>query len=225
MAYTNSARGSKPGLGHFKDKTNKKKPAVEAVASPVVQHGEHGRYQIKSGWLSGTFVARAFPRPPTQARGMIAEATGATEEEAIATLQEAIDARENRRADNRREDSRAGFAVPSTEEYVEAIRHVALSRQQLAMLTAMSLTEGNGLTAERMAYAAGYKSQAAAFRSFAATGNLIGAYLSICTISNKTSSDPEGAALLGYRTETLDADDPGNWVLHEELQKAVQLAL
>ncbi len=64
----------------FKKMPKAKKSAGKPKEAPAILLGEHSRYQIKSGWLAGTFVARAFPKPPTTARGMIAEATGATEE-------------------------------------------------------------------------------------------------------------------------------------------------
>ncbi len=198
----------------------KKKQAEKPRTSPAVLLGEHSRYQVKSGWLAGTFVARAFPKPPTKARGMIAEATGATEEAAIAALHDLIDARENRRTDGRRDDPKAGIAVPGTEEYVEAIRQVGLSRPQCAMLTALSLAGEDGLTVLRMADAAGYKSDAAANRAFVAAGLLIADCLSVETPTHATSGDPEYAAILGYRR-----DETGNWILHAELREAVRLAL
>lgn len=198
----------------------KKKQDEKPRTSPAVLLGEHSRYQVKSGWLAGTFVARAFPKPPTKARGMIAEATGATEEAAIAALHDLIDARENRRTDGRRDDPKAGIAVPGTEEYVEAIRQVGLSRPQCAMLTALSLAGEDGLTVLRMADAAGYKSDAAANRAFVAAGLLIADCLSVETPTHATSGDPEYAAILGYRR-----DETGNWILHPELREAVRLAL
>ena len=51
-----------------------------------------------------------------EARGLIAEASGATEEAAITALHEVIDARETRRTEGRRTDPRTGVSVPSTEE-------------------------------------------------------------------------------------------------------------
>lgn len=129
----------------FKDKPKKAKDTPRDTPT-AVQFGEHGRYQIKSGRLSGEFVARAFPKSPTNARGLIAEARGATEEAAVAALHDVIDAREIRRTEDRRVDPETGFSVPSTEEYAEALGHVALSRPQRAMLTALALADDDGLT-------------------------------------------------------------------------------
>jgi hypothetical protein len=93
--YTTEARTA-TGRDLFKDKKKKKAKEVSSDIPTAIQLGEHGRYQIKSGRLAGEFVARAFPKPPTNARGLIAEARGASEEEAIAALHDVIDARETR---------------------------------------------------------------------------------------------------------------------------------
>jgi hypothetical protein len=204
----------------------KAKPPVKKVKeAPAIQLGEHSRYQIKSGWFAGTFVARAFPKPPTTARGMIAEATGATEDAAIAALHEVIDTREDKRTGERRRDPLNGVDVPSVEEYVEALRQITLSGPQCAMLTALSLTGDDGLTDARMAYAAGYKSEASANKSFLAAGLLIANYLFAGSQGEEVPGTSEGTALLGFRGVTETEEETGNWILHPELRKAVRLAL
>jgi len=225
MTRSNTASRSKTDNDIFKGMARNKSKDAKVVTPPEILVGEHGRYQIKSGRLAGEFVARAFPKPPTKARGLIAEATGATEEAAIAALHEVIDARENRRTDERRSDSRTGVPVPSTEEYIEAIRQIALSEPQRAILTALSLAGDEGLTEARMARMAGYKSPSSANRSFASAGLLIANYLSMDIAPGHTGGDPEGASLLGYRGERKGEDDPGNWILHAELREAVPIAL
>ncbi|SHH35146.1 hypothetical protein [Marivita hallyeonensis] len=212
------------GRDLFKDKP--KKTEERARDTPTaVQLGVHGRYQIKSGRLSGEYVARAFPKPPTNARGLIAEARGATEEAAIAALHDVIDARESRRTEDRRIDEDSGSAVPSIEEYVEALGQVALSRPQRAMLLALAFAEDGGLTEMRMATAAGYKSHASANRAFAAAGMLVANYLSVETPSSEATNDLGGATLLAFRGEQSNADKPGNWILHPELREAVRSTL
>lgn len=223
MVQSSSEGRSITGQGLFKGVARKKQD-TKPDTSTAIQLGEHSRYQIKSGWLAGTFVARAFPKPPTKARGMIAEATGATEEEAIAALHDVIDRREDRRVDERRADPRTGVAVPSIGEYVEAIRQVALSRPQCAILTALSLAGEDGLAETSMADAAGYKSPASAKRSLMAAGLLIADYLASETHPHEPSSDLDGSALLGFRREMSDVEDAGNWILHDELREAVRLA-
>ena len=223
MTQFSSAGRSNASQDLFRGMAPKKKEPAPSP-SPAILLGEHSRYQTKSGLLAGTFVARAFLKPPTKARGMIAEATGATEEAAITALHDLIDARETRRTDERREDQRTGVYVPSIEEYVEAISQVALSRTQCAMLAALSLAGDDGLTDERMASAAGYKSEASAKRSFLAIGLLISNYLSVETPSHEASGNREGAALLGFRGDIEDTEDQGNWILHAELREAVHRA-
>jgi hypothetical protein len=209
----------------FKDKPKKKAKDQSTDTPKAVQMGEHGRYQVKSGRLSGEYVARAFPRPPTNARGMIAEAKGATEEAAIAALHGLIDARERKRTEERRTDALTGATVPSAAEYVEAISQVALSRPQRAMLKALSVADGGGLSEMQMAYAAGYKSGASANRAFSAAGLLIESYLSIETASGPLPGDADGTAYLGCRGPQRNDTDPGNWILHPELREAVLSAL
>ena len=215
------------GRDLFKDQNpKKKKPEKRSSDTPsAVQLGEHGRYQVKSGRLSGEYVARAFPKPPTNARGLIAEAKGATEEAAIAAFHEVIDAREVRRTEDRRIDPARGLSVPSTEEYLEALAQVALSRPQRAMLTALALAEEDGLTDVRLASAAGYKSHASANRALAAAGLLIANYLSVESPASVETSEHEGTRFLGYRGKPRKDDDPGNWILHAELREAVRSAM
>ncbi|MBL3608515.1 hypothetical protein [Rhodovulum sulfidophilum] len=225
MSINGSTRQANAVRDPFRSMSKAKKPTKKPKEAPAIQLGEHSRYQIKSGWLAGTFVARAFPKPPTKARGMIAEATGATEEAAISALHEIIDAREDRRTDERRKDTQNGVNVPSVEEYVEAIRQIALSGPQCAMLTALSLAEEDGLKDAQMANAAGYKSKASANRSLVAAGLLIAEYLSVESQADDAPGAPEGAALLGFRGATANEEETGNWVLHPELRQAVRQVL
>lgn len=209
----------------FKDKPKRKTKDGPQDTPSTVLTGEHGRYQIKSGRLAGEYVARAFPKPPTNARGLIAEAKGASEEAAIAALRNAINARETRRIEDRRIDARTGSVVPSTKEYVEAIGQVALSHPQRAMLLALSRAGDDGLTDMQMADAAGYKSPASADRSFAAAGLLIANYLSVATAAGASEFDLEGASFLAFRGARRKAEDPGNRILHTEVREAVRSVL
>lgn len=212
------------GRDLFKDKKKKKVTERSSDTPAAVRLGEHGRYQIKSGRLAGEYIARAFPKPPTNARGLIAEASGATEEAAIAALHDVIDAREIRRTDDRRADPATGFAIPSVEEYAEAMAQVALSRPQRAILTALALADDEGLSEMRLASAAGYKSNASANRAFASAGLLIASYLSLEATSDVAISEQDGSTFLGYRGEQRNDEDPGNWILYTELREAVRNA-
>lgn len=204
----------------FKDKVKKKTNSPDV--DDTISVGEHGRYQIKSGRLGLTFVARAFPKPPSTARGIVAEASGKSREDAVAALEGMLDAREQRQASDRRHDSRQGIAVPSSEEFVEALRHIVLTSQQRAMLIALSLAGDDGITELRLARAVGYKSHLSAQRSLTKAAKLIATYLSI---EPTPGVIPSAGSILGYR----DGDDKdgksGNWILHAELSEAVRVCL
>ena len=217
MTSFSAAGRTATGRELFKEKPSKKPKAKPSDTPTEVLVSAHGRYQIKSGRLSGEYVARAFPAPPTNARGLIAEAKGATEEAAIAALHEMIDAREDRRTGARRADTRTETAVPSIEEYLEALSQITLSRPQRAMLIGLGLAEDEGLTEAKMARAAGYKSIAAAHRSFAAAGLLIANYLSM-----EAAADGAGTAVLGYSALSGKDAETRTWTLHPELREAVR---
>lgn len=212
------------GQDIFTSTHKRKKAATAKEAAPSVQVGAHGRYQIKSGRLNGEYVARAFPKPPARVQGLIAEALGATEEAAIAALHEVLDARETSRTGDRRTDAGSGGTIPSAAEYAEAIRQIDLSEPQRALLDALALAKGDGLTEVRMARAAGYKSRASVRRSFAGVGVMIGQFLSIDHVKGATPEDLEGIALVGYRGSPGPEDTPAPWVLHEELREALRPA-
>ena len=217
---------SSRGQALFKSVTKVKKAKVDKKETRSEVHvGEHGRYLIKSGLLAGEFVARAFAKPPTKARGLIAEASGATEEAAITALHEVIDAREDRRIEDRRKDPRTEISVPSTEEYAEALGHVALTRPQRAMLTALSIADADGLTEVQLANGAGYKSLASAKRSLANAGRMISDFLALETNLKVPTIALEGMSLVAFRGEPQDEADPGNWVLYPELRDAVRATL
>ncbi len=225
---TRSSAQGRSDAGHdlFKGMAKKKKVKDNKKETPPqIQVGIHGRYQIKSGPLAGKFVARAFAKPPTKARGLIAEASGMTEEVAITALHDVIDARENRRIEARRKDPRTGISVPSIEEYAEALGHVALTRTQHAMLTALSVADADGLTEAQLANAAGYKSLASANRSLASAGRLISSYLSLEANSKVQPAAVEYGSILVVRGEPQDETDPGNWILYPELRDAVKATL
>ena len=222
--YTASNR-SDAGRDVFKGMSKSKAKAAKKDPFPEIRLGEHGRYQIKSGKLSGAFVARAFPKPPSKARGLIAEATGATEDAAIIALHEALDARQDRRTKDRRTDPHTGTSVPGTEEYAEALSAVSLTRPQRAMLLALSLAEADGLPEVKLAFAGSYKSAASATRTLGTVGRMIDGYLSSETGTTAPSTTADGNALIAYRALSDQDETPQNWVMHPELCAAVRTAL
>ncbi len=226
MTSSHSADPSNAGQDLFKGIAKKKtaKRGKQEVR-PQIQVGEYGRYLIKSGLLAGRFVARAFPKPPTTARGLIAEASGPTEDAAIIALHDMIDARENHRAEIRRTDSLTGKAVPSVEEFVEAIGQVTLTLPQRVMLAALSQAGAEGMTEAHMAHAGSYKSEASAKRSLASAGQSMAAYLASGTISSGKITGSDGILFLGFRDAPRGDEGTERWILHPEMRDAVEAAL
>ncbi|MCC1491468.1 hypothetical protein [Cognatishimia sp. F0-27] len=211
------------GRDIFKSASKKSKAKeTKKDAALTIRVGEYGRYQIKSGRLAGTYIARAFPKPPTQARGLIAEATGETEEAAITALHAAIEARDARRTEDRKTDPHTGTLVPSTDEYVEALHSANLTRPQRAMLMALSLAETDGLTELKVAEAGSYKSRTSANRALASAGRMIAGYLSQDEAA-APSTGSDGGTLIGYRGDPDQDQKPGNWIMHPELCDAMRI--
>lgn len=184
----------------------------------------HEKYRIKAGRLGGTYVARAFPKPPSKAQGVFAEAEGDSEQEALAALKAKIAARDVHREQARRFDEAAGVSVPNKEEFVEALHQTALTRPQVAMLKAHSIAREEGMTMDQLAKAAGYKSRDSAMKVFCKAGEVIADYLGI-NVEDESLSGPEGAALLLASGPTPDQDTPAIWIMHPELREAAQAVL
>ena len=202
-----------------KAKENKKEARI------AIRVGAYGRYQTKSGCVAGVYTARAFPMPPTKARGLIAEATGKTEEAAIAALHSAIDARETRRSESRRTDPNTGISVPTSDEYLEALKTVDLTKPQRAMMMALSLAEADGLTELKVAQAANYKSAASTKKALESAGRMIARYLSSETGSKVPSTSWDGTALIGSRGDSGEEEKSANWIMHPELCAAIRTAI
>ena len=184
----------------------------------------HDKYKIKAGRLGGTYVARAFPKPPSKAQGVFAEAEGDSEQDALAALKAKIAARDVHRKQARRWDETASVSVPNEEEFVEAMHQTSLTRPQVAMLKAHSFAHEKGMTMDQLARAAGYKSREAALKVFCKAGDLIADYLGI-EIDEETFPDREGAALILAAKIVAGEDIPAVWIMHPELRDAVQKVL
>ena len=213
------------GRSVFKGMSKKSKAKEARKEAPMpVRVGAYGRYQIKSGCVAGVYTARAFPMPPTKARGLIAEATGKTEEAAIAALHSVIDAREIRRSEDRRTDPNTGTPVPTSDEYVEALNTLVLTKPQRAMMIALSLAEADGLTEEKVANAGSYKSAASTKKALASAGLMIAGFLSLDTGLKVASTSLDGTVLIGFRGVSEHEEKPGNWIMHPELCAAIRIA-
>lgn len=182
---------------------------------------EYGNYLIKAGRLSGAFVARAFPKPSVKTQGLIAEATGKSEEAAIEALKEMIGERDAERSAKRRWEARAGIAVPQLEEFGEALRQANLSGSQVALLRALAVSEESGLTSAQMTRAAGYKSKDMAEKVFNKAGALIANYLGMDIADLDKSSGGGAGRLLAFQERMQDDATPPVWIMHKELRAAI----
>lgn len=209
---------------------SKTKKAVSAKSrstsvdlSSIVED-EFGNYRIRAGRLSGNFVARAFPKTGAMSQGLMAEATGASEIEAIAELKSLLGERDAKRTAARRWELRSNISVPSKEEYVEALRQTKLSEPQLSMLKAQAIAGEKGLTTIALMNAAGYKSRDMAIKVMVRAGALVGDFLGVEVQSDDSPERYQAACVLGFREETRQ-DAPEIWIMHEELRHAVWATL
>lgn len=107
---------------------------IKKTAPPAIVVQEHGRYLIKAGSLQNVIVARAFPKPPSKFRHLVAEARGATTQEAIDTLIGKLDQLHSERRSLRRADPGLPCGVPTIEEYADALRSLSTGPKLLGML-------------------------------------------------------------------------------------------
>lgn len=187
----------------------------------TITEEDFGNYHIKAGRLSGTYVARAFPKPPVKTKGLIAEATGQSEEAAIDALKVMIEERDAEPTSNRRWEVRSGLSVPMDAEFAEALRQSSFSGPQVAMLVANAVSGEAGLTPASMAKAGGYKSKDTAEKTFKKAGSIVAAYLGIDLSSGDTPSGGGSGRILAYRERFRDDVDASVWIMHPELRNAV----
>lgn len=203
-----------------------KAPRIRKTTADVsgIVEVEHAKYQIKAGRLAGTFVARAFPKQSAKAQGVIAEASGDSESTAIAALMSLIAARDVKRSEDRRWDSRSELAIPSEIEFVEALGQVRLTQAQVAMLRALAIAD-EGLSYGQLAHSAGYKSKETGAKVFKRIGELIADYLTIQISDDDASGAPGPVRLLAVGDTSTNDDAPVIWKMHDELRIAVRTAL
>lgn len=225
MSNHTTPNRSGAGLDLFKKISKKPEAKDTGKKAPMsIRVGEYGRYQIKSGLVAGVYTARAFAKPPTNSRGLIAEATGKSEEAAIAALYSAIDAREFSRSKDRRTDLSIGTQLPTSDEYVEALNTIKLTKPQWAMMMALSLANADGLTEEKVANAGSYRSTASAQKALASAGRMIAGYLFTEIATKVPSTSLDGVALIGFCSNCTHEKKPGNWIMHPELRAAIRIA-
>jgi hypothetical protein len=101
---------------------------------PEIVEQDYGRYMIKAGLLQNTIVARAFPKPPSRFRHLVAEASGETIEEAIERLIGKLEQLRSERRSLRRSDPDLASGVPTAEEYADALRSLSPGPKLLGVL-------------------------------------------------------------------------------------------
>ncbi len=206
---------------------SKKKPSaagteIKAADAATIVEDAFGNYLIRAGRLNGDFIARAFPATGSRSQGLIAEASGTSEADAIEALKESLRARSATRTETRRWDDRSDSAVPSKEEFIEALRQMKLTDAQSAMLKAHAVAGDDGMTLAALTRASGYKSEDTAMKALKRAGSLVGDFLGV-EIRSSAEKDPKDAReVLGY---CIEAETASVWVMHDELRHAVRSAI
>lgn len=191
---------------------------------PTIVEDEFGNYRIKAGRLSGNFVARAFPKGVSKTQGLMAEAFGASESEAIDALKKLLSERNVQQKAARRWDPESRLSIPSREEFIEALQQTKLSATQLSMLKAQALAGEQGLTAVSLMRSAGYKSPEFAIKVLSRTGSIVADFLGVDYLKYAMPNQMDAARVIGFR-RNVEEDEPGTWIMHEELRHAVWATL
>ena len=121
------------------------KNAAKKAKPPAIIEQEHGRYMIKAGRLKETIVARAFPKPPSKFRYLVAEETGKSTDDAIARLIVKLDGLRIKRRSLRRFDPSLAAGIPTFEEYADAVRSLSPGPKVLGMLHDHALLRQRGM--------------------------------------------------------------------------------
>ncbi len=207
-----------------KTKAGVAKPEIRSVDAATIVEDAFGNYLIRAGRLNGNFIARAFPSAGSNSQGLIAEASGTSEADAIETLKESLRIRGAKRMEARRWDERSDTSVPSKEEFIEALRQMKLTDAQSAMLKAHAVTGDDGMTPAALTRASGYKSEDTAMKALKRAGSLVADFLGVDTRSDEAKAPQDAREVLGYCVEG-DAETASVWVMHDELRHAVRSAI
>ncbi len=196
------------------------KPSAAGLGAGPIVEDEFGNYKIRAGQLNGEFVARAFPKHSARSQGLMAEAKGASEIEAIEALKSMLSDREANRTAERRWEARSESSVATQEEFLEALCQTTLSAAQQSMLKAHTLAGEDGLVAVSIMNAGGYKSQDAAIKALAKAGILMADFIGLDLPEGDVNGLEPAIGVLGYR-DAADIDVPLHLILHRELREAV----
>ena len=205
-------------ISNLKKKKNKTRAA--GIGSGPIIEDEFGNHKIRAGQLNGEFVARAFPKNGTKSQGLMAEAKGASEIDAIEALKSLLSERETNRKATRRWEARSESSVPTQEEFLEALRQTNLSASQRSILKAHAQAGEDGLVAVSIMNAGGYRSQDAAIKALAKAGALMADFLGVDLSIGNGDGLETAIGFVGYR-KTVETDVPLHLILHKELREAV----
>lgn len=197
-----------------------KKARSKGIGAGDIIEDEFGNYRIRAGQLNGVFIARAFPKHSAKSQGLMAEARGSSESEAIAVLKQQLTKREDERTVSRRREARAKTTVPTKEEFLEALQQASLSTAQLSILKVHALAGEDGLGTIEIMNAGGYKSQAAALKSLAKAGMLMADFIGLESYGGDQDGPDSAINVIGFR-DTSESDATSRLVMHEELREAV----
>lgn len=182
---------------------------------PEIVEREYGRYMIKAGLLQNTIVARAFPKPPSKFRHLVAEAFGKTADDAIEQLIKTLEALRSERRSLRRDDPFLASGVPTSDEYADALRSLSPGPKLLRVLHDHALSRRRGLRMADLATAG----------EFATVQDLLSAYQRLGTDILRVVEPDEGPdvglqiVMCGINGDGSLPNDIG--ALQPELQDAV----
>ena len=179
----------------------------------------HGRYDLKAMKMKDTALARAFIHGVAGA-GIVAEAKGKTVDDAMEALKAAVAEVEEERTAARRHIDATGFDVPTAAEFERALGAAKISDRHWDMLHAHAAAGDDGLSAEGLAKAAGYKSQTAANTQYGKLGEAIAGAVGVELPRSTMHAD--AAVATGVLASPGEQRD-GNfvWVMHPELREAL----
>ncbi|QFS84643.1 MULTISPECIES: hypothetical protein [unclassified Roseivivax] len=181
---------------------------------------EYGRYLIRYGNSGGEARALAY-RKNTKSKGQIADATGATPDEALQTLKQILDERHRERAKARRRAENIDFLIPTVEEYAEALEVLKPEGAKLDMLVAHAKSDDVGLTAGEIARAGGYDSFETANALYGRLGREIAEVLGVSAPTSTIRADDVQTGVIAQAGPARAETGAFVWVMYPELRKAV----
>lgn len=182
---------------------------------PEIVEQEHGRYMIKAGLLQDTIMARAFPKPPSKFRHLVAEGSGETTDDAIEHLIAKLEQmRSDRRALRRLDPDLAG-GVPTSEEYADALRSLSPGPKLLGILHDHALFGRRGTHLDQLAQTNEYPSAQDVLNSYEKLGR------DILEVIEPDETAKSGLPFIVANPEGIDPHENGLRSLQPELQQAV----